>query len=182
MLCSKCQKNQATHFMEKNINGKVTKLALCSECAKKSDEFKFDPFEGFKGFDLFDNMFGFPQIGQRSLKPSGQAEKRCTLCASAFRDLMEAGKVGCAECYKVFRDELEPTVRRIHGDRRHIGRRPLKAATAHEADAQTQEEDKKPADPADKIRSLRKELKDAVKAENYEEAARLRDAIRELEA
>ena len=179
MLCNKCGKNEATHFLEKNVNGKITKLALCSECAKNSDEFKFDPFEGFKPFGIFNNLFGFPQISHGSKALLGNGEKKCTLCASTFDDIVNAGKVGCAECYKVFADELEPTVRRIHGDRRHIGRRPVKhirPEAGNDSGSVSKEEN-----PKDRIKSLKKELNEAVKSENYERAAVLRDEIREIE-
>lgn len=180
MLCNKCGKNEATHFMEKNVNGKVTKLALCSECAKNSEEFKFDPFEGFKNFNIFDNFFGFPSIGSGRGKMLETAEKRCTLCASTFDDIVNAGKVGCAECYNVFADELAPTIKRIHGNRRHIGRRPLKDLTKS-GEEKTAKEDKE-ENPKDRIKKMKKELNDAVKSENYELAAELRDKIREVES
>ena len=178
MLCNKCKKNEATHFMEKNINGKVTKLALCSECAKDSDEFKYDPFEDFKPFNFFDSFFGFPKIAGETGKSLREPEKRCTLCASTFEDIVNAGRVGCAECYKVFANELRPTVRRIHGDRRHVGRRPGKILENKEdGDLEKPEKESR----KDVIKSLKKELNEAIKTENFERAAELRDQIIETE-
>ena len=172
MLCNKCGKKEASYYLEKNINGKVTKLALCPDCARESGEFKFDPFGGM---NLLGGLFGFPSISQ--IPP--RDVKRCTLCASTFEEIMKNGKVGCAECYKVFSDELEPTIRRIHGNHRHIGRRPLKFT---EAERKSKNEDtSQNNNEQNEIETLKRELGAAVKDENYERAAQLRDKIKELE-
>ena len=174
MLCNKCQKKEATCFIEKNINGKVTKLALCRDCAEKSDEFKFDPFDGL---NMFNNFFGIPV---KTLN-NGVSEKRCTLCASTFEDLVNSGKVGCAECYKVFADELAPTIKRIHGARTHIGRRP-RAVTPDSNSDNTENAVEDSKDDEKKIlKQLKRDLSDAVKREEYEKAAELRDKIKNIE-
>lgn len=38
MLCERCGKHEANVHITKNINGKVTEMNLCSECANKSGE------------------------------------------------------------------------------------------------------------------------------------------------
>ena len=38
MLCEKCGKNNANVHITRNINGKVTELHLCEECAKTSGQ------------------------------------------------------------------------------------------------------------------------------------------------
>lgn len=176
MLCNKCGKNEATHFIEKNINGKVTKLALCARCAEQSVEFSFDPFEGLHAFD---GLFGFPQIGslKKALK---REEKRCSLCGSSFDEIVKAGKIGCAKCYDIFADELNPIIKRIHGDRGYVGRKPGRNSADNDPANEDNNDAAKPE--ADKLSFLKDELRRAVETENYERAAELRDEIRRSES
>ena len=175
MLCTNCKKHEANYYYEQNINGKVTKVALCPECAKKYGHITMKPFGAF---DLLDGLFGFPVLTDTRERET----KKCTLCASTFDDIVNNGKVGCARCYEVFSNELEPTVRRLHGDVRHVGRVP--ASRRHgEVEVDSKAETTQKAEAGEEcVRELRKELSKAVKAENYEEAAKLRDRIRELES
>jgi protein arginine kinase activator len=69
-------------------------------------------------------------------------------------DLRKSGRVGCARCYEVFRKQLLPLLKRIHG------------SSVHE---------QRGADPA--LGRLREELRRAIEAEDFEQAARLRDRI-----
>lgn len=172
MLCNNCKKKEATCFIEKNINGKVTKYALCSDCAKKSGEFEFKPFSGM---NFLGGLFGFPEISRELIRGD---EKKCTLCGSTFDEIVNAGKVGCAECYKVFAEELSPTIRRIHGSRFHIGRKPGAIVSEHAPDKESGKvEDTGKAE----LKKLKKELGESIKCEDFEKAAELRDRIREIE-
>lgn len=47
---------------------------------------------------------------------------RCDYCGSTFNDIINTGNVGCAHCYDRFADKLEPSIRKIHGATRHIGK------------------------------------------------------------
>jgi protein arginine kinase activator len=67
----------------------------------------------------------------------------------------------------VFRDELIPLLENIHGETKHCGKTPRRLPQ----NKQTQSE----------LIHLRKQLLQAVNKEAYEEAGRLRDAIRRLE-
>ena len=119
MVCQKCKVNQANIYYKQTVNGKTAALALCETCAAKS------------GIDFGENfipgLFGsvFEALAGKAPYLAGQDEvKRCTLCASAFRDITQKGKVGCAKCYETFAPELEGTIEGIHGNVRHIGRKP----------------------------------------------------------
>lgn len=165
MLCNKCNKNEATYYVEQNINGKVTKLALCPECAKEYNSSKFNPFVGL---NLLGGLFGVPAV-----KRDMSEKKRCTLCASTFDEIAKSGRVGCAECYKVFADELESSIKRIHGNVKHVGRNPHGDSSAIE-DTEAQEAE------MDEVAALRNELNEAIAREDYEKAAELRDKIKAL--
>ena len=92
---------------------------------------------------------------------------RCSICGATFSDFAETGKAGCANCYKTFYDELLPYLKRVHGSTKHTGSRPERAPLIVRSE--------------NKIGQLRKELKELILTENFEEAARVRDEIKELE-
>ncbi len=176
MLCEKCKKNNATFFFEENINGKKRSFALCNECAdemKKSGEIKTgeslfdspfytDPFASVKD-SLFGTLFGAAQSPYAL-----SSKKSCPSCGFTFEDFRRTGKAGCPDCYKAFSEELEGSIRQIHGSAVHEGRAPAASKKKHEKE--------------NMLKSLKKELKNAISNEEFEMAAELRDKIKELEA
>ena len=170
MLCEKCGKNEATIHYSEIINGKKKSYTLCSECADKLGISDISaPFDGFGATSLLSGIFGeaFPTAGIAKRTPT--SEKQCPTCGSTLREIADAGKVGCAECYRTFRSELAPTIRRIHGRVSYKG-------TSPEASAETKAETVSEAD------ALRAELYEAIKNEEFERAALLRDKIKSLES
>jgi len=91
----------------------------------------------------------------------------CPVCGVTFREFRTKGRLGCPHDYETFHAELVPLLETIHGETEHIGRMPRTVPTHRRRHAE--------------LVRLRQELKNAVAAENYEEAARLRDKIHELE-
>lgn len=55
MKCDKCKKNEANFHKVSNINGKVSEIHLCSECAKQNGDFDF--FKEFNNSRNFLNDF-----------------------------------------------------------------------------------------------------------------------------
>lgn len=159
MLCQSCEKKQATTHIKTIMNGELKEYRLCSDCAKK---YGYGSFLGDFGFDL-DKLFGSFMEGIGAPK----TRKRCQCCGSSFEDIARSGKVGCAECYDTFYDELLPSVRRIHGRTSHTGKLAHSAGTGVKI--------------KNEIAKCRTELEQAIKAQEFEKAAELRDRIRELE-
>ena len=170
MLCEKCGKNEATIHYSEIVNGKKTEMALCADCAKEMG-ISADPFDGFGDIfgtgSLLSNFFG--NALSSPTRRSSAAERRCPVCGASMYEIQKLGKVGCAECYTTFRNELLPTIRRIHGDVKFKGASPASPVNDEAA--------KK----ARELDSLRDELSAAIKNEDFEHAAQLRDKIRELE-
>lgn len=163
MLCENCKKNIATTHIKTSVNGTVTEMHLCSQCALKQgigDEFIMNSTFS----DMLSSIFG----DAAALSEKGST-KRCECCNSSFSDIVKTGKLGCSNCYETFFDELLPNLKRIHGSVKHIGKQ-----------VSTEDSNAEPftAETAD---SLRKKLKEMIDAENYEEAAVLRDRIKALE-
>jgi protein arginine kinase activator len=109
-----------------------------------------------------------------------------------FKDFKKLGRLGCGECYGAFRSFLGPLLKRIHGSNLHCGKAPVsrigkvlrrrvEARDARQVSGAGREAVSAPPAPKDPVAALRIRLQKAVEAEAYEEAARLRDQIKELE-
>ena len=166
MLCENCGKNEATTHIKQVINGDTAERHLCAECAEHLGY--GDAFSGF-GFnmsDIFGNFFGDAVHALSSPKKI----TRCPKCGYSFNDIVREGRVGCAECYHTFYNELKPSIQRIHGQVRHNGKI-----------ASTVEHVEKVDEKENKIEELKLKMDDAIKTQNFELAAQLRDKIKELE-
>ena len=168
MLCQHCNKNEATTHIKTMINGEYAEYRLCPECAR---ELGYDNM-----FPDFTADFGGLLSGLFSnALPSRSGAARCKTCGSTLNDIKRSGRVGCADCYDTFFNELLPTIRGIHGNTGHKGKKPG-------AIEYTVSEDNASSEKADKISAIKAELKKAIEDENFERAAELRDEIKELEA
>ncbi len=162
MLCELCGKHQATTYSKTIINGEYTEMYLCSECAKAKGIGINSVFsQTATDFSSFLGSFFGGGL------PSRTSATRCKSCGSAFTDIARSGKVGCAECYSNFYEELLPSIQKIHGNIQHRGKVPTGASA----------EVKRKRD----IEKTRRELEQAVKEENFELAVKLRDKIKEME-
>ncbi len=161
MLCSKCKTNTASFFYTQSINGKESSVALCKACAKSAGL-------GI-GTSMVSPLFNSFFKNETQLSKTEPSAKKCSLCALTFNDILSMGKVGCAECYHTFKDELQSTIRSIHGTAKHTGRKPHQSTETAVIKKELTEEE-----------ILRDRLNKAIADENYEEAAKLRDAIKAL--
>lgn len=168
MLCQNCGKYEATTHVKRVVNGDTTEMHLCSKCAAHLGY--GDIFSGF-GLNLDDFFGGF--LGDTAAQLTAGNQKRCEKCGSTFEDIIKSGKLGCADCYRTFYDELLPSLQRIHGRIKHSGKKALNNIEAVEEKAEPKKEND--------LSSLKAELEQAVKEQNFEQAAVLRDKIKELE-
>ncbi len=86
--------------------------------------------------------------------------KRCHTCGCTLSHISEKGRVGCADCYEVFKNELLPYIKRVHGNTKHIGKTPI-------------------LENINEIKELKETLNRLIAEEKYEQAAVIRDKIRE---
>ncbi len=179
MLCQNCEKNEATTHIKQIINGEMSETYLCSECAKLLGA--NDMFSDFNlNFsDFFGNFFSDMLPAHNLLNTV-----RCDKCGCTFDDIVKSGKVGCAECYRTFYDKLLPSLQRIHGKLQHAGKISASAETEEEEKPQESpaKEPEKPSESnEEKINALKAEMDEAVKQQDFEKAAELRDEIKVLE-
>jgi protein arginine kinase activator len=98
--------------------------------------------------------------------PNPEAETKCPKCGFSLPDFKKAGRLGCAQCYVAFREPLQGLLKTMHKGTKHVGKTPQSAAHS--------------ANTAENIGQLQSHLDLAIKAENFEQAAILRDQIRQL--
>lgn len=160
MKCQYCS-NPATVHLTDIVNKKKKELHLCQACAEQKQLVNQQEL----------NLSAILQtlIGQQVGQPADElARLTCPRCGIKFMEFRAEGRLGCPHDYEVFRAGLEPLLQRIHRAGRHIGKVPRNGGLDTRALAELVE--------------LRKQLRLAVEAEAYEEAARLRDLIRQKEA
>lgn len=148
MKCSKCGKNNANITYNQNINGEVTNLNLCEECAHKLGI-----------FNSFDDIFSPMVLDLDYILPEEIKCKKCGYTLSKYRN---SGLFGCDSCYDTFKNEIDSILLKLQGKNRNVQK------------LESNKNDK----PESQEEKLRKELEQLVKDEKFEEAAVVRDKIK----
>lgn len=177
MNCDVCQSETATIFFSQVADGKLQKVNLCKNCA--DDKGVTDP----TGFALADMLEG---MGEQSQTETAVAtdDLICSSCGFSQTDFKKTGRFGCAECYHVFDDGLEGLLEAMHKHTQHVGKIPATFPDLPDRDRDIEDSPGEPMEPSplDKLSELKASLSNAVDDEDYEEAARLRDEISQLES
>lgn len=160
MKCQSCQVREATvHTTEILDNKESKKIDMCEECYAVHK-----PGGASDLIGLVSGALASPPSAAE--EATGQACAQCGLTYAAFRT---RGRLGCPTCYDAFRASLEPLLERIHGGVQHMGKSPFEG----EREDRSRERS---------LVSLRRRLQEAVRDENFELAARLRDELRRAES
>lgn len=158
MNCDVCKKKTATVFLTQIVDGKMQKVNLCEACSNEKGV--TDP----TGFALADLLLG---LGASEEMEKSSGGKRCPVCGFSQADFKKTGRFGCSNCYDVFMDGLEPMLKNMHKGIEHKGKVPPRLLKLKQRE--------------DELKKLQRDLRKAVTAEQYEEAAQLRDKIKHLE-
>lgn len=170
MLCNICNKNPATVHLTEIVDNQMNELHLCEECARQKSaqmESQFGLSELLAGLA----EFGKPTSGKDKEQ---QVNLKCPACGLTYADFKKIGRLGCGNCYEAFKKYLAPLLKRIHGSSQHVGKVPSKLGAAQAAKVRS-----KTSVPD--LQDLKLRLQKAIEDEAFEEAARLRDQIKELE-
>ncbi len=170
MLCDICGKNPATVHLTEIVNEHMDELHLCEECARQKS------MQMEQNFGLSDLLGGLAEFE----KPAQEKESslmKCSSCGLTYQDFKKIGRLGCSDCYQSFHRLLGPLLKRIHGSSQHLGKTPVKLSKGVRKKADSAE----PGFAEPSSVELKQKLQQAIKHEEFEEAARLRDQIKELE-
>lgn len=190
MKCQKCNLNEATIHFTKIIMGQKQEFHFCEHCIKDNANYPSStaPYNylpvtknyafyypstfdtGSLDFDvtgfitgLFSNMLNDLNAGSNFQNP---VRTVCVSCGITFDEFLKNGKLGCTKCYDIFHDKLVDALKKIHGNVVHTGKFPAKLGSKIKVER--------------KIKLLQDELTDAIKKEDYEKAAIIRDKIKLL--
>ncbi len=164
-VCDICHEHPASVQFVEQRGDQVRQLSLCSQCAQKQGI-------NTQGGQVTLNLPAL--LAQMAAGAAGAGgpgrlavahDVACPSCGMTAEQFREGGRLGCARCYEAFEPMIASIVRRVQAGSAHRGLAPQRLGAA----------------PADDLAELREKLKRAVKEERYEEAAKLRDQIRELE-
>ncbi|MBO5197974.1 MAG: UvrB/UvrC motif-containing protein [Lachnospiraceae bacterium] len=177
MLCDICHKREARIYYTEIINGEKKEQHLCEECAAEHTSFSAGKLGG-KGELTLGNLLSSLLQGfyNGETKKVENEDLVCPKCGTSFEEFSKTGLLGCADCYKSFGSAIKESLNKIHGSELHTGKRPkgYEQEKAKEAEKRIQE--------LSEIERLSIQLQQAIEQEEFEEAARLRDRIRELKA
>lgn len=153
-------------------------------------------------------LFGLPFTDEeQTLRPRSIV---CPACGETEAELRKTGLLGCRHCYDTFAQLLTPVFQKAHGHTRHVKNRfedsriSISDEKARSSDPESSKaggydmqidvpfrfvhagerrstDDNEEISAVSEIMRLRTELQEAVKTENYEFAAQLRDAIYDIE-
>lgn len=159
MKCDTCSKPATIHLTD-IVGGQKKEVHLCQACAEAQQIVQKD--------ELNLSVILQTVIGQHIGAVSDElARLTCPHCGIKYMEFRAEGRLGCPDDYRVFATALRPLLQRLHRKVRHVGKSPRRSRL----DAARQSE----------LLELRRQLRGAVEAEAFEEAARLRDLLRQKE-
>jgi len=166
MLCQACKEQSATIHLTEISNGQRIETHLCQQCARQQGL-------SIKSQIPLNELMNTLLSSQQEKKAQNQAsistdsEHACPNCGMTLKRFAKDPLLGCSHDYTEFQPELMPLIERSHnGQSCHCGKVPTRIC----------EHDRKEIER----NQLRRQLDEAVKNENYEAAAKLRDQIQAL--
>ena len=160
MKCKYCD-NEATVFYTKVVNGKSNKVCVCEHCAEEKGVLDL---QQFSLTELIEDAKS--QIDSVAKAPSGLVNaSECENCGFTLDDFRKIGRLGCSQCYEKFAAEIDEVIEKMHKGKEHKGKTPQGLIAQIQQDKE--------------IKTLEADLKKAIADEEFEDAARLRDELKE---
>lgn len=171
MQCDVCKKREAKIYYTEIVNGKKKEQHLCEVCAAEYTSIKIKNPLTNKEFSIGGLLSGILEsYNAAENKEEKVPENVCKKCGMHYNEFLEQGKFGCAECYQSFGKLLSKSFRTIHGADIHTGKKPKGYIS----------ETNRIINGLSEIEKLSIQLQQAIEQEEFEEAARLRDLLKEL--
>ncbi len=162
MKCEICGLKDAVIHIRQIQKDLVHELHICEECAQEKGLIREEESE----LPIANLLSGL--LEGRDMTGAGEVKESCPRCGMKASDFRKQGKLGCAECFSAFQKDVKAIVTQMAARPHHAGRLP-KAFAEQSGDSAAND-------------ALREELREAVEREDYEEAARLRDRLREMDS
>lgn len=166
MLCQSCNERTATIHLTEISEGMRMETHLCEACAQKQG---LAVKSQIPLNELLSTLLAAQSESQTGQTPAEtSADIRCPACGMTLKKFIQKSQLGCPNDYKVFNEPLKRIIQKAqNGAVQHRGKVPASA----------------PVDTRDQIKlmSLRQQLEEAVKNEDYETAAKLRDMMENLQ-
>lgn len=165
MVCQLCKQKDATVHLTQIVDDEMKKLDLCETCAKQKGV--NDP----TGFSLAEMLLGAAGA-EASPSPEPETapgtELKCGRCGLTQAEFKKHGRMGCSDCYATFAASLDTLLKGMHKGIRHKGKVPAGMRKALDQQAT--------------LDALSARLQAAIAAEDFEQAARVRDEIKAIKA
>jgi len=182
-MCDDCQVNPAIVHLTHVEDGEAQIFNLCEDCARRRGIPIPDGDTLMRGLEALAHAAG-ASLGKThvklTVKPANEVreEKRekveeraaekeviCPNCGMKLSAFRSSGWLGCAECYGAFDEQIERVLVQVHGSGSHKGKVYGEAGAAQRGGKRD-------------VEGLRRDLEAAIRREEFELAATIRDAIR----
>ncbi len=167
MMCEDCGIRPAKFHLMTIINGERVERNLCPTCmAKHQKQIPGIDFSNLAG--ILNSILENKNTSEREKQEAELESYTCEQCGMTYAEFQQCGMLGCANCYQAFKAPLTALLQRVHGNTQHAGRIPggVRSGVSIRMN----------------IDRLKQKLQRAIADEEYEQAAKLRDAIRALSA
>ena len=166
IVCQSCKANPATVHLTEIKDKEKREVHLCTKCAQeKGISIKTD----FSLGEIFGGLIEPPGAATKGGQEKERRDSRlvCPRCGLSYLEFRKTGRLGCPDDYEFFKKGVLPFLEKIHLATQHVGKVPSRADTrAHQVK---------------ELIGLRRQLSTLVEKEAYEEAAKIRDRIKDIE-
>lgn len=163
MLCQDCKQISATVHLTKIIQGSKNEIHLCDDCARLRQNKGFEDV-----FSIHNFLAGLLDVHTDNVfKESHIKGFTCDQCGTTYDQFKKTGRLGCNNCYIHFKEKMSSLVRKVHGNTHHTGKVPKRAGGIIKKRRE--------------IHQLKHQLDEAINKQEFEEAAQLRDKIKEID-
>jgi protein arginine kinase activator len=162
MTCEICCIKEAVFHIKQIVGKEEIELHLCQSCAAVRGINTSTNEGDISISSLLTNLMDI----KSHLKKS-QKKVVCPRCGYTFDKFKKSGKMGCSECFVAFSKQIRVLMHKMFGSIQHRGKYPLKLQAYKMY--------------MDDIQTLKIKLDEALNKEDYEEAAVLRDKIKQMQ-
>ncbi len=161
-----CAINKITHITEISDSGEVSEIHLCHVCTIAYLSIEEMKHKKEEYLDKLKNQISkildpiVKQFEETKYTIQSVSTVPCPKCKYTIIDIIKHGKMGCDNCINHFKDEILLILKKVQAGTQHIGKVPKTHVTK---------------------KSLELKLQQAIVAENYEEAARIKAKLSEIQ-